>query len=761
MNRTTRRLAPWALLGLLQPPCSFAAAPAGETTLAPITITGQATAPSGLDAQLPASVQSVTAADLRQINVVNTEDAIKYLPNFAVRKRYIGDTNSLISVRGTNNSQSARGLVYADDMLLSNFLGNSYNFAPKWSMVFPDNIERIDTFYGPFSALYPGNSMGATVAITTKMPKKLEATATTQVFSQHFNQLGVNDNFNGSQSSATLGDKIGKASFLIGADHMENTSQPLQFATPAAAKGGIQSGDIPVTGAQRYIDQYGNSGVILGTSGEGIVHVVQDQFKFKLAYDITPTLQAGASLSYWNRRYANDNQSFLRNAQGQTVYSGRVTIDGTPYAISPATFANGSGHTESALYGLSLKSHRQHGWNFAVNASTFDILSDAQRTAAAGGVYTGPGTIESTRGSGWSALDAKLTYTPASDAPGAHWITAGYHFDRYQLDDRVFNTDDWRAGGMQTPNNAFLGSTATQAIYLQDAWKFASKWTLTTGLRAESWKAYGGARSTADATVGYGNRSETHYSPKASLAYAATDDLTLRASAGRAYRFPTVSELFQGSLSGLSIVNNDPNLKPENTFSKELAADWYTNTGLFHVAVFQDDVKDTLYSQTDTTVIPNITNIQNIDRIRNRGIEISYQGENVAIAGLDLGASVGYTRSKILENSRSPQTEGNNFPRVPLWRINMVATYHVNKQAAVTLAARYSGRQYNTLTNADINPDTYGGSSSFMVIDAKLRYQISDRIEASLGVNNLFDKRAYIYHPYPGRTLFAELKFKL
>ncbi|UHL63410.1 TonB-dependent receptor [Paralcaligenes sp. KSB-10] len=760
MNRTTRRLAPWALLGLLQHPCTFAAAPADETTLAPITITGQATAPSGLDPQLPASTQSVTARDLQQINVVNTEDAVKYLPNFAIRKRYIGDANSLISVRGTNNSQSARGLVYVDDMLLSNFLGNSYGFAPKWSMVFPDNIERVDTFYGPFSALYPGNSMGATVAITTKMPKKLEATASVQGFSQHFDQFGMDRNFNGSQSSATLGNKIGNASFLIGIDHLQNTSQPLQFATPQAANGG-QPGGTPVSGAQSYIDQYGKPGVIAGTSSEGVVHLVQDQFKFKLAYDITPTIQAGASLSYWNRRYRNDNESFLRDPQGQVVYAGRVNIDGSAYNIDPATFANSAGRTESALYGLSLKSHQQHGWNFAVDFSSFDVLSDTLRTAAAGGTNAGPGTIESTRGSGWNALDAKLSYTPASDAPGAHWITVGYHFDRYHLDDQVFNTDDWQTGGMQAPKNAFLGSTATQAVYAQDAWKFASKWTLTTGLRAESWRAYSGARSAGDASVGYGSRHETHYSPKASLAYAATDDLTLRASVGRAYRFPTVSELFQGSLSGLSIVNNDPNLKPESTLSKELAADWYTDSGLFHLALFQDDVKDTLYSQTDTTVIPNITNIENIDRIRNRGIEISYQGENVAVAGLDLSAGVGYTRSKILENSRSPETEGNNFPRVPLWRINAVATYHFTQQTALTLAGRYSGRQYNTLANTDINPDTYGGSSSFMVFDAKLRYQVSSRIEASLGVDNLFDKRAYIYHPYPGRTIFAELKFKL
>ena len=37
--------------------------------------------------------------------------------------------------------------------------------------------------------------------------------------------------------------------------------------------------------------------------------------------------------------------------------------------------------------------------------------------------------------------------------------------------------------------------------------------------------------------------------------------------------FPTVGELFQGSFSGLSLVNNNPYLKPENDLSRELSAE--------------------------------------------------------------------------------------------------------------------------------------------------------------------------------------------
>ena len=42
-------------------------------------------------------------------------------------------------------------------------------------MVTPEEIERVDVMYGPFSAAYPGNSAGAVVDYVTRMPTQLEA----------------------------------------------------------------------------------------------------------------------------------------------------------------------------------------------------------------------------------------------------------------------------------------------------------------------------------------------------------------------------------------------------------------------------------------------------------------------------------------------------------------------------------------------------------------------------------------------------------
>ncbi|MGF6651572.1 iron complex outermembrane receptor protein [Paraburkholderia youngii] len=768
-HRAARRSVRWPALvpafvpALVATPAQAADADATLPTVSVNASASASAAPRAVDPNLPASIETVTRDQFANWNVVNTEDALKYLPNLAVRKRFIGDLNSIIAVRGTSNTQSARGLVYADGLLLSNLLGNSYSFPPRWSMVSPDEIQQVDVIYGPFSALYPGNSLGATVLISTRMPKQFEANADVKAFTQHFSLFGVNQTFNGSEASASLGDRIGKFSYLLGVNHLENTSQPLQFATLAQSTTPAKAGDTPVTGAHFYNNQTNTPTAVLGVNGEGTEHTVQDQFKLKMQYDFTPTLQGGFTLGYWHQTYNSETSTFLRDADGKPVYSGDVSINGYHYTIPAAAFAPSLGHSENWLYGVSLKTRNATGWNGEAIASYYDIGNSVARTANAGGPGNGAGTVLFGDGTGWKTLDLRGTYTPATNQPGLanHALSFGYHYDNYFVDNQTYSTMAWRDGDATSFANAFTGKTQTQALDAQDAWRFLPRWKLVYGVRYEDWQAYDGAQSLPGATIAYSDASQRHFSPKASLSFDASDDLTLRASIGRALRFPTASELFQGQINGSAIVNSNPHLQPEDDLSKELSAEWAHWNGVFRLSLFQDDVKNTIFSQTDTTVIPNVTNFQNIGKVRSRGVETSYSGEDVFVRGLDLLASVAYTQSKILENAQNPASVGKYFYRIPLWRANLAATYRFDARAALTLAARYSGRQYNTLTNTDTNPNVFGGTSTYTVADAKFTFKPTKLSELGIGVDNLFDARYFVYHPYPGRTFYVEAKLHL
>ncbi|MET0935063.1 MAG: TonB-dependent receptor, partial [Luteibacter sp.] len=664
-----------------------------------------------VDPDMPAVVETVTAEKLDRLNVVNAEDALKYLPAFGIRKRFTGDENATFSVRGTSNQQSARGLVYLDGLLLSNFLGNNWANPPRWSMAFPENLARVDVLYGAYSALYPGNAIGATVLMTTRMPDKLEVTGNVQAFTQHVHTYGVDRDYGGSRQSATLGDRVGKFAFLVGVSHLQANGQPLVYATQnRSTRAGTAN---PVSGA---VGDTGASGVpreVVGINSEGQEASSQDEAHLRLTYDFTPELTGAATAGYWKQDLSHRTDTFLRDANGQPVWSGPVSIDGRQYTLPANFFAPSTRQSRNYLYGLSLGTHRETGWNVGADASYFDMDRNRDRVAAAV-TDDGAGLLTAGDGSRWRTFDLRASHSPDTMAPNTHTVSFGYHFDGYALANATNNLANWRDGspGALTTSNG--GSTQTQAVYLQDAWQLVDRWRLTVGARYEQWRAFGGSRGTATASVAYPERKESHTSPKASLAFDASDSVTLRLSGARAYRFPTVNELFQGTFNGIALINNDPNLKPENDLSRELSAEWYRPNGVARFTVYRSDTRDTLFSQTDTTVFPNVTSVQNVGQVRTRGAEASYDGTGVWLPMLDLTANAAYTQATTVDNARNPASEGKQFYRIPRWRANVIATYHATERVGITLAGRYSGRQYNTLDHSDIHPDTFGGASAFL-----------------------------------------------
>jgi iron complex outermembrane receptor protein len=100
--------------------------------LGTVIITGNV--PTSLPTQIPTTIEGITGQEIaRSINATDAEDALKYLPSLLVRKRYIGDYNhAVLSTRASGTGNSARSMVYADGILLSNYLGNGATFAPRW-----------------------------------------------------------------------------------------------------------------------------------------------------------------------------------------------------------------------------------------------------------------------------------------------------------------------------------------------------------------------------------------------------------------------------------------------------------------------------------------------------------------------------------------------------------------------------------------------------------------------------------------------------
>lgn len=688
---------------------------------------------------------------LQQQNITDSSDALKYVPNMIVRKRYIGDPNATISGRNAGTLQSARSLLYADGLLLSNLMTNGWDGAPRWGLVAPGEIGAVDVLYGPYSALYPGNSMGTTVLIHTVLPTHLIASASSQFFSQDYRDAyGADGHDNGHRLSAMLGNKQGRWSWLLAVNRLDSHSQPLQYATAKA--GGDPAAAVPVSGATLDRNPNGSPRLVYGANS--IEHTVQTQAKLKLGVDITPQVAALFTVGWWHDRAQDRTRSLIRDARGQPVDTGVISSHGQTWTLPPSGLAPSSSSDTHMLYGVELNGHSGNGWRWTAVASHYDFLRSQTHNALA--PSGGAGTVADKGGSGWDTLDLR-TSGPLGDR---HTLYAGVHGDRYVLDSRVRNASDWRGRADGAAVSTFAGRTQTRALYLQDVWSFAPAWALTVGGRLEQWRAYGGLLGNTENTLRYANRQRTDFSPKASLSWDFADDWQLRLAHGKAVRYPTVSELFQGSISANAIVNNNPALKPEIDESTDLTLNHQLSNGHWRISLFEDRIADSLYSQTDITVTPTVTSVQNIDKMRVRGIEGALELTDAWIDGLDLQASLAFNDAKTLTDRQYPLADGRWFPRIPRIRASVFADYRFAPQWDASLGIRHSGRQYGTLDNSDF-VDTYGAVSSFTVADAKLRWKFSPGWSASLGVDNLTNAQYWVYHPYAGRTWFGELRWEL
>jgi iron complex outermembrane receptor protein len=320
----------------------------------------------------------------------------------------------------------------------------------------------------------------------------------------------------------------------------------------------------------------------------------------------------------------------------------------------------------------------------------------------------------------------------------------------------VSNADDWLAGAPTTRFSAFSGDTELASLYAQDTWAFAEPWRATLGVRVERWQAANGAVADAATAVELGERSESYVSPKLAIARELTPQWSVKASLGRAVRFPTVAELYQGSIASNVVVNNDPNLRPEKSWTSELSGERVLGMGSLRLTAFFEDTTDALYSQTNVTVTPNVTNIQNVDEIGTRGLEVAFQQPGLLGDRLDVSASVTYARSRIEQNDNFPASVGKWQPRVPDWRANALVTYRLGEAWSLTAGGRYSGTQYNTLDNSDTNPYSFTGTSPFIVFDLRARYA-NERFSAAVGIDNAGDEEYWAFHPYTRRSVIAEL----
>ncbi|MBB6253765.1 TonB-dependent receptor [Nitrospirillum iridis] len=700
----------------------------------------------------PQTTAGVTGAKVMETqNILDSEDALKYLPSLFLRKRNNGDTQAVLATRTWGVNSSARTLVYADDVLISALIANNNTAgAPRWGLVAPEEIQRVDVLYGPYSAAYAGNSMGGVVQITTRTPDHLEASARQSESVQSFGLYGTHKDLVTSQTSAHVGDRAGPFTWSLSANYQDSDSQPLSFVT---------NGKVPTGTTGTFLAQNKTGAVADVVGASGLLHTQMTNAKLKLGYDLSPIWRLSYTAGYWQNDATSDVQTYLRDSTGAATFAGLSGFASGKYSLWQSHLAQS----------VTLRSDSKGPWDAEVTASHYEMLDDIQRTptgvSASGTGFSTAGRIARMDGTNWSNVDAKALWRTAP----TNTVSAGLHADQYELVNPTYSTATWQGSGDtgQGLYSSGRGKTQTLALWAQDAWTFLPDWTATLGGRLERWQAFDGYNYSGGKGVDQPDVETGAFSPKATLTWAAAADWQVTASFGEAYRFPTVSELYQLVSTGTTYTAPNANLKPERVLSGELAVEHTFDKGHVRLSLFQENTHDALIAQTAfLTGATPVSYTVNVDEVRNRGVELAASREDVLVTGLELSGSVTYVDSTILSDPNFASTTGTtatgkHVPYVPDWRVTLAATYRPDEQWAFTIAGRYSGKQYSTLDNTDSVAKVFGAFDSFLVADIHVNYKVLDNLTLDLGIDNINDEKYFLYHPFPGRTFFGGLKVSL
>ncbi|MGZ5056311.1 MAG: TonB-dependent receptor, partial [Methylobacter sp.] len=712
---------------------------------------------------------TIDKADVEtKVNATTVEDVLRYSPSLHMRKRYIGDQNAMMGIRGTNILQTTHNSVYADGMPLHNPVNVSFNGVPRWSMVAPSEIETAEVLYGPFSAQYGGGSMGGVVNLNTKMPEKFEAEMNVTGMLQDMHRGGRNELLGGFRTFLSGGDRIGKFSVYGFYNHLENDGQPMDPIDTATLTPGAVGARTRVTGGQLTQIPTGAPGIIFGD--DGTQHVATDLFKLKTAYDLTDDLQARFTIAYEERDNRNNPAlSLLRNAAGQTVYSGNFSQNGQNFTVPGTAFRNSVLDRQALNYGINLKGKISKDWAIDTTASYYNPFKDttkASNFSPLDPLDNGRGQVTDVN-AWWATYDLKLATDNFLGRKDLSFM-GGYQFVHGSTNTSVFNTNNILVGNRDQVVSDSGGATQTNSVFSQLDWRFLPDWSIMAGARLDQWQALDGhfndylnARPNLR-VQNFADRDASRISPKASLEFS-PDKWTFRYSFSKAYRFPVAEELFANANTFAALSIADPTLGPEDGYFHNFMTQYDIPRGYLRANFFYDTINNEIVSVSKSFSGQNVNAFQAFGQTETIGAEFTVLQNEVFGLPVDLMVNSTFMNKQITKDSVASYV-GNEWARIPKLQANASATYHILPVWDTSVGVRYRSDIFQRYENNDTVANVFSGSDEYTFVDFKTTYHlpIHPKLKSSLsvGVDNILDQDRYENNPLAQRSYYASVSLK-
>jgi len=703
---------------------------------------------------------NISKDDLDKTSATGSEDIVKMAPSVHIRRRFYADQNGVVAIRGSTNFQTNHFNMYADGIPLHNPVQFKWDGSPKWNLVAPNTLESATVFYGPYSAEHRG-SFGGTFDLKTRLPEKFEMSLDATGIIQSSHRFGQDQTLTGHKEFVSAGNKIGDWSFYGFYNHLENEGQAQSFSAIANPK--ADTGMPAAFGSSVTSNPLDGTTIITGDLG--INKNTSDLYEVKVGYDINPDLRVLATVAFEDTLRESQANSYMKDSAGNTLWGGTVSEHGYQFDVNPLQFGrptlNGSeNEKKTMMYGLNLSGKLTENWDIDTTASFFDAFKDQLQQAkfsrndpAFQGDRSGNITDTDVWWADYSVKLATQKFLGRDDMG----FMVGYQYNYSHLDINKYSAADTYTGVKGTLKQSDGGDTQMHSLFAQVDWDFIENWNFLVGGRYDMWSATNGHVKSEDVA----DRDANRFSPKTSLSFTPTDQLSFRYSFSKAYRFAVAQELFDSSSTSNTQNFSDPNLEAESGYFQDFKVQYDLDRGYVSASVFYNQITNEIMSTQTLLDNGNIANrTRGIGLTETVGVEVVYQQNRIMDWPISLNMNATWLDKTIKEDS-NPELVGKQWVRVPHWRANGTLTYHTTDNWDNIVALQYRSSQYANDDNSDTNHEGYGSSSDYVLLNLKSSYkhELGNGMTArvSAGIDNLLDQDYYDFHPYPQRTYFVNV----
>lgn len=277
------------------------------------------------------------------------------------------------------------------------------------------------------------------------------------------------------------------------------------------------------------------------------------------------------------------------------------------------------------------------------------------------------------------------------------------------------------------------GEQRFAGIFVQDSLRLGAL-ELTAALRLDRWSLHDGHRVLARAngereTVRFADRAGVELDPRLGALVRVDDNLALRASVYRAFRAPTLNELYRPFQVGTILTAANEDLAAETLWGGE-AGPQVTVDGLTaRVTAYYNRISDPIFNATLAEPLDGaMRRRENAGDVRVAGAE--FEASWRPVAALSFAAAYTLIDGDVLDGALA----GKRLAQNPRGRAAFAIAYDDPRIATVATDVRYTGAQFEDDQNRLV-------MGSFVVVEALARRHVAYGLSAFATVQNLLDAR--------------------